>query len=259
MTSDSWKGPLGVAFLGALAVACSGAPDLPAPTVLVVAIESMPQNLDPRFATDAASARIGGLVFPGLTRIDRNQRSTPEIARGWERLDERTVRFELRRDVRFSDGSPLTSADVRATYESVLDPRTASPKRESLAFLESIGTPDPWTITFHMREPFAAFLTATTIGILPANLALLGAGPYRIEAIEADHEIRLKSVSGRTGISVIRFRVIPDDTTRALELRKGSVDLVQNGIGPENLSWLKEDPRALRPPLTGDNLPVYRN
>src|SRR5262249_40666355 len=123
---------------------CSGRPQ---PTdTLVVGLEAMPTDLDPRFATDAASTRIGDLVFRALTRLDEHLEHVPDLAVDWRFDAPLSVRFHLRADATFSDGSPLTAADVRATYESILDPKTASPKRETLAFLESIDAPDDHTV-----------------------------------------------------------------------------------------------------------------
>ena len=211
---------------------------------LVVALEAMPRNLDPRFATDAASTRIGNLVFRSLTRPDRNGQRRPDLALDWTLDDSRTVTFRLRRDAVFHDGRPLTAADVRATYQSILDPATGSPKRALLEFLEGVDAPDDFTVRFRMKEPFAPFLEATTIGILPADGLRgesprpIGSGTFRLAAIERGHEVRLAAVEGHPGLREIRFRVIPDDTVRALEMRKGTVHLVQNGVEPEALDWL---------------------
>ena len=205
----------------------------------------MPTNLDPRFATDAASARIDDLVFRSLTRLDEHQRHVPDLAVDWRSDSPLTIRFELRPDVTFSDGTPLTAADVRATYESILDPKTASPKREDLTFLESIESPDARTVVFRLREPFAPFLKATTVGILPRGSArpgvqaLVGAGAYRIAHVLGGHEVLLVGREGHAGIPRIRFRVIPDDTVRTLELDQGAVDLVENAVEPDNLRWLE--------------------
>lgn len=218
---------------------------------LVVGIEAMPTDLDPRFATDAASSRIDDLVFRSLTRLDERRQHVPDLATDWRFEDPLTIRFELRRDARFSDGAPLTAADVQATYESILDPKTASPKREELTFLDSIDATDDHAVRFRLKAPFAPVLEATTIGILPrAHLrggerVLIGAGPYRIAAIEPDRAVRLVSTSDRGGgIAEIRFRVIPDDTVRTLELDRGTLDLVENAVEPDNLRWLETRERS---------------
>jgi peptide/nickel transport system substrate-binding protein len=215
---------------------------------LVVGLESIAADLDPRFATDAASVRIGELVFRALTRLDEHQRHVPDLALTWKQEDPRTVRFELDPAATFSDGSPVTAADVRATYQSILDPATASPRRESLEFLEATETPTPRTIVFRLREPRAAFLSGTTIGIVPKNSIdtigshgriLVGSGPYRIAFVRPGDEIRLVARASRAGIPAIRFRVVPDDTVRTLELARGALDFVENAVEPDNLRWLE--------------------
>jgi peptide/nickel transport system substrate-binding protein len=212
---------------------------------LVVGLESMPTNLDPRFATDAASSRIDDLVFRSLTRVDQHQRHVPDLAVAWQSAGPLEVRFQLRADATFSDGTPLTAADVRATYESILDPATGSPKREDLAFLRVIEATDDHTVVFRLRAPFAPFLEATTIGILPrarlepGERVLIGAGPFRIASLQPGQEVRLVARPDRSGIPEIRFRIIPDDTVRTLELAKGNVDLVENAVEPDNVRWLE--------------------
>lgn len=214
-------------------------------SALVVGLEAMPTNLDPRFATDAASSRIGDLVFRSLTRLDAEQQHVPDLAVDWRADGQKIVTFRLRSDATFQDGSPVTAADVRATYESILDQKTASPKRGDLAFLEAVDAPDDHTVRFRMREPFAAFLEATTIGIVPGKRlvenekVLVGSGPFRVASVEPGQRVRLVGSAEHHGIPEIDFRVIPDDTVRALELEKGTIDLVENAIEPDNLRWLE--------------------
>src|SRR5262249_17550631 len=134
---------------------------------LTVGLESAATDLDPRFATDATSTRIGDLVFRSLTRLDEHRRHVPDLAEAWRFEDARTLRFDLRRDARFADGTPLTAADVQATYQSILDPATGSPKRGDLSFLEAVDDPDEHTVRFHLRGPFAPILESTSLGIVP--------------------------------------------------------------------------------------------
>jgi len=97
---------------GLLAVGCSGSSRQQ--DVLVVGIEAAPTDLDPRFATDASSARIDELVFRSLTRVDERHQHVPDLATDWRLEGPLVVRFDLRADATFSDGSPLVAADVRA-------------------------------------------------------------------------------------------------------------------------------------------------
>src|SRR5436309_14639672 len=96
---------------------CSGSPHRT--ETLVVGLEAMPTDLDPRFATDAASSRIDELVFRSLTRLDEHLEHVPDLAIDWRFDGPLSVRLRIRADATFSDGSPLTAADVLATYESI--------------------------------------------------------------------------------------------------------------------------------------------
>src|SRR5207247_8624784 len=114
----------------------------------------------------------------------------------WDVTDPLTIVFHLRSDFHFADGARVEANDVRATYLAVLEPALASPKRAALAVLSSIDARDPATVVMHLREPFAPFLDATGLGILPAARArdpgevAVGAGPFRLVRAER---------GGRTG------------------------------------------------------------
>jgi peptide/nickel transport system substrate-binding protein len=78
----------------------------------------------------------------------------------------------LRQGVRFHDGRPLTSADVKFTFESILNPATHSPKAGAFRMLASIDAPDPAIVVFHLKEPYASFLwnlARPAVGILPRD------------------------------------------------------------------------------------------
>ncbi|MEA2657513.1 MAG: peptide/nickel transport system substrate-binding protein, partial [Candidatus Binatota bacterium] len=117
---------IGIALLTA---GCRPSSEDHPPGYLTVAIESNPLQLDPRYATDANSVRIGNLIYNSLLRADQKSQLQPELAENWRMVDEKTYFFELRKDARFHDGRPLTAVDVKFTYESILDPTSRSPKR----------------------------------------------------------------------------------------------------------------------------------
>ena len=98
---------------------------------LVFLIESSPNSLDPRVGTDAQSERIDPLLFDGLVERDAQYHFRPALAASWEQPDARTLIFHLRRDVRFSDGRGMTSADVVWTLESMLRGVVVTPKAAS--------------------------------------------------------------------------------------------------------------------------------
>ncbi len=232
---------------------CKPVVSRPSPQTLVVGLESSPTTLDPRYATDATSSRIGRLLFRSLLRLDSNFRYVPDLAERWQVKDPLTYIFFLRPGIVFHNGIPLTSEDVKATYTAILDPVFHSPKREALSVIEAIDTPDPLTIVFHLRETNAPFLEAALLGVLPRELAitppseverLIGAGPFRLIHFVPDTEVILSRDPLYTPhparLEQVVFKIVPDGTVRALELKKGGLHFVQNGIEPDVVPWLQE-------------------
>jgi peptide/nickel transport system substrate-binding protein len=233
---------------------CRAAEPAPPPATVVVALESAPTVLDPRFTTDANSSLVAALVTDGLTTNDANGEPVPALA-DWRAPAPLEYHFTLRDGARFADGTPVRASDVAATYRSVLDPALASPKRESLAAIAAIDTPDERTIVFRLRGVTASFLETTNLGVLPAHLTgrgpvapadVVGSGPFRVAAAIDNGGIDLvphaEALGGAPRIPRLRFRVVPDGVVRALELASGSVHLVQNALEPDLLPWLAARP-----------------
>ena len=228
----------------------------------MVALATEPQSLDPRWGLDASSSRLGDLLHAALTRADGAGGRLPELAASWEQPDARTVVFHLRDDFRFADGTPVRAADVRATYAAVLDPALASPRRGALEALAAVEAPDARTVVMRLREPFAPFLDATGLGILPAARArdpgevAIGAGAFRLVRRERGDRLVLapnpRWPGGRPRVAPIVVRIVPDAITRVLELARGNLDLAEEPLPPELLAWLARQPavRVLRGPGT---------
>ncbi|HTP41369.1 MAG TPA: ABC transporter substrate-binding protein [Nitrospiria bacterium] len=240
--------------LAALVVtACSSTPP---PNTLVVAIESSPITLDPRFATDAYSERITQLLFNSLVRVDAAFQVVPELALSWTQPAPQTYRFVLRRGVKFHDGAELTANDVRYTFASILDPATASPFRSVYGMIDRITVTGPYEIEFHLSAPHAPFLVNLVRGIVPARLASrrdefarhpVGSGPFRLVRWAPDDRVVLVAFKdyfdGAPSLDGVIVKIIPDETIRLLELQKGTIDLVQNAITPEVLPLLNASGR----------------
>ncbi|MGH7769496.1 MAG: ABC transporter substrate-binding protein [Candidatus Binatia bacterium] len=250
------KTSLYVVFLSsALLFSCQKtgrAPNTP-PDTLVVALESGPTYLDPRYATDAYSERISRLIFNGLLRPDENSRLEADLAAKWQSIDDRTYVFRLRPGVFFHDGRPLTAADVKFTYDSVLEAKNRSPRRGKLGFLEAVDQLGSHEVRFRLKAPFAPFLEELTLGIVPAGTLgygqrLIGSGPFSLAEFSPGERVVLNANpsywDGPPGLSTIVFKVIPDAIVRVLEFRKGSVDFIQNYFEPDMLPWLAKNTGA---------------
>ncbi len=228
-------------------------------------IESSPTNLDPRVGLDAQSERIDELLFDALLTRDEHLNVQPGLAERWETPDPLTYIFHIRRDVKFHDGRPLTSRDVKWTFDSLLRGKVRSTKSAAYRFVDRIEAPDDFTVTFHMKEPDAALpwnLSEGAIGIVPngsgSELAShpIGTGPFRFVSAEPDRYVVVARNDSYwktpAQISQVRFIVVPDATTRALELRKGSADISINALGYDTIPTLQHESNVqiLRAPGT---------
>ncbi len=208
------------------------------------ALTNMPVTLDPRYATDAASTRINRLLYQRLVDFDDALKPVPALA-AWRRIGPRHYRFLLRQASSFADGQPLTAADVRATYQSILDPETASPHRQSLAHIERISVTGRRQIDFFLRRPDVLFPGRLLIGILPERLLAkghpfnrrpVGSGTFRFLAWPDEGHLRLRRQ--RDGL-MVEFLAVKDPTVRALKLLRGEVDMLQNDMPPELIGYLQ--------------------
>src|ERR1700751_89934 len=120
----------------------SGCSSKPSGDTLVMIIESSPTNLDPRVGIDAQSERIDELIFDALLTRDEHLSVQPGLAERWDVPDPLTYIFHLHAGVRFHDGRPLTSRDVKWTFDSLRNGTIRSAKTSTYRFVDRIDAPD---------------------------------------------------------------------------------------------------------------------
>jgi peptide/nickel transport system substrate-binding protein len=243
-------------------LSCARKPD---PGMFTMIIESSPTNLDPRVGRDGQSERIYQLIFDALLTRGEDLNVRPGLAERWDVPDPLTYVFHLHPGVRFHDGRPLTSRDVKWTFDSLLQGKIPSSKADSYRFVDHIEARDDLTVVFHLKEPFAALLwnlSEGAIGIVPYGSGSeltrkpIGSGPFRFVSAELDKEVVLEQNLEYWGVKPhlkrIRFMVVPDENTIALELRKGSADAAMNAVNSDIVLTLEHEPRlaVLRAPGT---------
>lgn len=249
------SGVAAILFLGCLfpTISCSNKPDA---NTLVMIIESSPTNLDPRVGIDAYSERIDSLIFDDLLSRGDDLNVAPGLAERWDIPDPLTYVFHLHKGVKFHDGRPLTSRDVKWTFDTLLQGKIRSTKAAVYKYVDHIDTPDESTVTFHMKEPDATLLwnlSGGAMGIVPygsgeeITLRPIGSGPFKFVSAETDREVNLERNgdywAGPPKLARVRLAVVPDETTEALELRKGSCDIAINAfLTPDTVETLERNP-----------------
>jgi peptide/nickel transport system substrate-binding protein len=222
--------------------------------LIKVIIRLAPVNFDPRVGTDEGSQRVHQLVYSHLlTTDDKLQVVTgPDaLAARLDNPDPLTYIVRLRSGVTFHDGHELTSKDVVYTFGSFLDPNFVSAKKAAYQMLESVTALDRYTVQFKLKEPFGSFPTQLVLHIVPdgADDSLhtfpIGTGPYRFVRYVLDERVELTAFEGYwDGLpqnAGVVLRIIPDETMRGLELRKGTADMTVNDVSPDIAYQLQKD------------------
>jgi len=225
-----------------MASGCGGRPTGPTDPI-VIAIANSPVVLDPRIGTDEYSQKAHQLLFSSLFKTAPDLRVVPELAESVVRPDDVTYDIVIRRGVRFHNGRELTAADVVYTFGSFLDPKFGGRSGAYRAVVRSVTALEPYTVRFTLKQPSSSFLVNLVMGIVQdgsgqANVrSPIGSGPFKLAEFVPDDRLVLAPFQdywgGAPKNAGIVMKVVPDDTMRGLELRKGSVDLVVNDLSPD--------------------------
>jgi peptide/nickel transport system substrate-binding protein len=178
---------------------------------IVEGIIGRPRFINPVIAKSDADRDISTLIYSGLLRATPGGDLVPDLATSYNvSPDGLTYTFLLKNNLVWQDGEAITSADIAFTIDKVRDPGLAikSPRRASWEGV-TVETPDPMTVVFHIKQPYAPFLENATMGILPKhiwqnvpndefdvsyhNIEPIGSGPYRMGTIVRDNQKGLPS------------------------------------------------------------------
>jgi peptide/nickel transport system substrate-binding protein len=234
-------------------VALSSATPVSAQGTLKVALPSNVNTLDPAKTKIGEEYIINFLVYSGLTELDVNGKAKPDLAESWTASeDQKTWTFKLRKGVKFHDGREFDSEDAKVTIARVMDKTTASTARVNFDIVDSIETPDKYTIVFKLKIPYSGF--ADILGdrqtrIVPkdklGSIATkpVGTGPFELVDFKPGDRIELRKYAGYYSpgtpkLDGIVFLIMPETAARVAALDTGAVDLVWD-LPPEIIDQLK--------------------
>ena len=226
---------------------------------VVVAVSADPGGLNPAVTTQGGVHLVCGSIFSGLVAHDFNLNPVPDLAESWEvSPDGRTYTFRLAPGAVFHDGAPVTSEDVRFTFEQLLLKYHSRTRASVGDNLRRIETPDAHTVAFEFERPYSAFLQlvdVTNAPVMPKHLyegtdpltnprnaAPVGSGPFKFgEWLKGDHLTLVRNEkyfkAGKPYLERVVYRVMPAASMSAIAFERGEVDYLTSAAPLDLLRW----------------------
>ncbi len=210
--------------------------------ILVVGNTTDAPSLEPH--KDAATGRAlrTQLMYSYLVQADKDLKIQPDLAEKWEVApDAKTYTFFLRKGVKFHNGRELVATDVKYSLERILEPTSYG--RGFISSIDTIETPDPYTVKLNLKGPDAAMLAsvASSYAAIVAKEDVDkgggrldksdgGSGPFMLDLWDQGQAVKLKRnpnyyIKDLPYLDGITYQVIPEETSVISQLRSGNVDL----------------------------------
>lgn len=242
--------------LVAAAALCAGTA-FAAGNTLTVANTYDAKTLDPIGANEVAASGMNIHIYDTLLDLDVKGNLGPRLATDWEVKDPTTLVFHLRKDVKFHNGDPMTSADVKYSLDRARGPEGSSIHQYS-QLVDNVETPDDYTVIIHLKEPNTPFLMILThpwASVLSKRaveekgeaygMNPVGTGPYKLESWKKGDRITLVRNEDYWGekpnIEKIVMRSVPESNSRTIALESGDVDIAYE-ISPVDIKRLEDNP-----------------
>lgn len=209
-------------------------------TLIVARTEDL-KGLDPHKQSAPATLRVLELIFDSLFTFDQEMKLAPSLAETWKWSDDgKTLTITLRKNVKFHNGDPLTSSDVKFSFERILDDKTGAVARASFADIDKITAPDAATVVFTLKRANAALLAAMAqpnAAIVSKNFlnggdpttVAIGTGAFKLVRWDPNKSFILIAnkdywMPGLPRLDGIEFRIVPDEATALAGLRAKTFD-----------------------------------
>jgi peptide/nickel transport system substrate-binding protein len=230
-------------------------------TDLVIATAADISKLDPHMSTVAPDIAVSFNLFDTLTSRDPDLKLIPRLATEWKATGEKTWEFKLRQDVKFHNGDPLSTADVKFSIERTYDPNAKTLVSTVFTTVERVDAPDPSTVVFTTKQPdplLPARLAFYGGQILPKtyfeqvgpdefNARPIGSGPVKLKEWVKDDRLVLEGNTaywgGMPDFGTVTFKPIPENQPRLAALLGGQADMAMKLI-PDQVEQIKSNEKV---------------
>ncbi|WP_281951554.1 peptide-binding protein [Nitrosophilus kaiyonis] len=220
-------------------------------STLHLSISANPSRINPILATDSASGEISGWIFNSLVKYDKNGNIVGDLAKNFKFIDDKTLIFNLRKNVKWHDGVKFSAKDVLFTYKTITSPKVFTPYASEFRYVKNVEIVDDYTIKVTYKKPYFKALETWMMGILPEHLLKnekdimtssfnqhpIGTGPYKLKKFKISEDIILEANENyfehKPKIQNIVYHFIPDPSTQFLMLKSKKLDV--GGLSPLQL------------------------
>lgn len=243
-----------VLILLAMAVAISLSGPILAKDVIVVDNVQEPSTLDPHRQWNPDSYTVYRNIYDNLVTRDASGAIAPQVAVTWEALSDTEMKFTLRDDITFHDGSVLTADDVVYSVKRITNPEFKSPQLGQFSKIIDAVANGPHSVTLTTDGPYPVLLAqlvklsivsaayAEKVGDEQLNLSPMGSGPYKFVEWRKGVKVVLERNDnywrGKPPFATVEFVAVPDAATRIADLRTGKADLIV-GLNPDDALQLQ--------------------
>jgi peptide/nickel transport system substrate-binding protein len=229
---------------------------------LVIGIGTDADTLNPQEQTTSLMINMVELLYDTLFYQNAEGKLEPRLATKFDvSKDGLTYTLYLRKDVKFSDGTPFDAKAMKLTVDRALDPKMSVPQRSQINMIKESKIVDDYTIELVLSYPFAPFTPTLSMFILsPISPAAIqkygqdvrqnpvGAGPYVLkEWVKGDRIVMTRNETyygKKPTVEKLTFKIVPETATREAMLRSGQIDICYKP-SPSNLAALKADPNII--------------
>jgi peptide/nickel transport system substrate-binding protein len=236
--------------------------------VLRFAESSEPSSLNVMLNASAVSGDLSMFIYSYAVRYNDKAQPVPDalveiptVANGDVTKDGLTLKYKLRRNIKWQDGKPLTCTDLKFTWQAVMNPHNNVVTTDGYKDIRDIDCSDPYVAVIHMKKLYAPYLQQLwgvngNAAILPAHLLAkynddkgslntaaynsmpIGSGPFKVIEWQRGVEVRMQAnpdfYLGKPKLNQVVFKIMPDENTMITQLRTHEIDMLARGTG---LSW----------------------
>ena len=235
------------------------------PGVLRLAENASPSSLNPMLNASSVTGDLSMFIYSYAVRYNQDAQPVPDalveiptVANGDVSKDGLTLKYKLRRNIKWQDGQPLTCSDLRFTWQAVMNPHNNVVTTDGYKDIKDIDCSDPYVALIHMKKMYAPYLQQLwgvngNAPILPAHLLAkynddkgslnnapynslpIGSGPFKVVEWQRGSEVRMEAnpnfYLGKPKLNEVIFKIMPDENTMVTSLQTHEIDMLARGTG----------------------------